>query len=229
MLPSISSKKSWNFERLDVANSIYEGKLYLWRRRCTHEGEDVLMKGRWIYEGEDAFMQGEKTLEFLKKLKVRCFSKTKEIPRISHLKSIMWIVINYHQIKLCHEVNKIPTHFTKVYNVFVKGKMYLWRRRCVFEGKMNLWRGRCIYEGEDVFMKGKMYLWREDVFMKGKMYSWSGRCIYEGRMYLWREKKILEFLQKLKLRCFSKTKEIPGISHLKSGQIRGIFERKIRT
>ena len=26
------------------------------------------------------------------------------------------------------------------------------------KGKMYLWRGRCIYEGEDVFMKGKMYL-----------------------------------------------------------------------
>ena len=57
------------------------------------------------------------------------------------------------------------------------------------KGKMYLWRGRCIYEGEDVFMKGKMYLWREDVFMKGKMYLWRGRCIYEGKMYLWREKK----------------------------------------
>ena len=61
-------------------------------------------------------------------------------------------------------------------------------------------RGRCIYEGEDVFMKGKMYLWREDVFMKGKMY-------YEGKMYLRREKKILEFLKKLKIRCFQKPKK----------------------
>ena len=26
------------------------------------------------------------------------------------------------------------------------------------KGKMYLCRGRCIYEGEDVFMKGKMYL-----------------------------------------------------------------------
>ena len=39
------------------------------------------------------------------------------------------------------------------------------------KGKMYLWRGRCIHEGEDVFMKGKMYLWREDVFVKRKMYS----------------------------------------------------------
>ena len=43
------------------------------------------------------------------------------------------------------------------------------------------------------------------------------------------EKKILEFLKKLKIRCFSKTKEIPGISHRKSKQIPGIFERNIRT
>jgi len=41
--------------------------------------------------------------------------------------------------------------------------------------------------------------------------------------------KILEFLKKLTVRCFSKRKEIPGMSHLKSGQIPGIFERKIRT
>ena len=26
------------------------------------------------------------------------------------------------------------------------------------KGKMYLWRGRCVYEGEDVFMKGKMCL-----------------------------------------------------------------------
>ena len=39
----------------------------------------------------------------------------------------------------------------------------------------------------------------------------------------------MEFLRKSKGSCFSKTKEIPGISHLKSGQIRGFFERKIRT
>ena len=65
-------------------------------------------------------------------------------------------------------------------------------------------------EGEDGFSEG------EDVFMKG-------RCIYEGR------KKILEFLKKLKIRCFSKTKEIPGISHRRHIQIPGIFERKIRT
>ena len=73
----------------------------------------------------------------------------------------------------------------------MKGKMYLWRGRCIYEGedvfmkgKMYLWRGRCIYEGEDVLMKGKMYSWRrrcvyegEDVFMKRKMYLWRGRCI----------------------------------------------------
>ena len=48
----------------------------------------------------------------------------------------------------------------------------------------------------------------------------KGRCIYEGRT------KILEFLKKLKIRCFSKTKDIPGISHRKSKQIPGIFEKK---
>ena len=55
--------------------------------RCIYEGEDVFMKGRCIYEGEDVFMKGEKKLEFLKELKIRCFSKTKEIPGISHRKS----------------------------------------------------------------------------------------------------------------------------------------------
>ena len=120
------------------------------------------------------------------------------------------------------------------------------------KGKRYLWRGRCIYEGEDVFMKGKMYLWREDVFMKGKMYLWSGRCIYEredvfmkGRcvhegedvfmkrkMYLWRKDVFMKgeknpgILEEIESKMLSKTKEIPGISHLKSGQIRGIFERK---
>ena len=78
-------------------------------------------------------------------------------------------------------------------------------------------KGRCIYEGEDVFMKA--------------------RCIYEGEKKILEflkefyegEKKILEFLKELKIRCFSKTKQIPGISHLKSQQIPGIFERKITT
>ena len=111
-------------------------------------------------------------------------------------------------------------------DVFMKGKMYLWKGRCIYEGKMCSWRGRCIYEAEDVFMKGKMYLWREDAFMKGKMYLWSGRCIYEGKMYLWREKKNPGILEEIESKMLSKTKEIPGISHLKSGQIRGIFERK---
>ena len=43
------------------------------------------------------------------------------------------------------------------------------------------------------------------------------------------EKKILEFLKELKIRFFSKTKEIPGIPHRKSKQIPGIFERKVTT
>ena len=33
----------------------------------------------------------------------------------------------------------------------MKGKVFLWTARCVYEGE-------CIHEGEDVFMKGKMYL-----------------------------------------------------------------------
>ena len=94
-------------------------------------------------------------------------------------------------------------------DVFMKGKMYSWRGRCIYEGEDVFMKRRCVYEGEDVFMKGKMYLWREDVFMKGE--------------------KNLEFLKKLKIRCFSKTKEIPGISHRRHIQIPGIFERKIRT
>ena len=43
-------------------------------------------------------------------------------------------------------------------------------------------------------------------------------------MYLWKEKKkILEFLKKLKIRCFSKTKEIPGISHRRHNTNSGNF------
>ena len=83
-------------------------------------------------------------------------------------------------------------------------KMYLWRRRCIYEGvsadedvfimkpKMYSWRcqrwRRCIYEGEDVFMKASALT---------KMYLWRRRCIHEGvradkdvfmkaKMYLWR-------------------------------------------
>ena len=43
------------------------------------------------------------------------------------------------------------------------------------------------------------------------------------------EKKSWNFLEKFKIRCFSKTKEIPGISHRRHKQIPGIFERKNRT
>ena len=43
------------------------------------------------------------------------------------------------------------------------------------------------------------------------------------------EENSKNFLKELKIRCFSKTKEIPGISHLKSKQIPGIFERKFAT
>ena len=35
-----------------------------------------------------------------------------------------------------------------------------------------------------------------------------------------KQNQFLEFLKESKVRCFSKTKEIPGISHLKSGKIR---------
>ena len=73
-----------------------------------------------------------------------------------------------------------------------------------------LWKGRYIYEREAVLMKGRMYFWR----------AW---CIYEG------EGKVLEFLKESKVRCFSKTKEILGISHLKSGKNPGIFGRKVTT
>ena len=51
-----------------------------------------------------------------------------------------------------------------------------------------------MYEREDVFMEGRCVYEGEDVFMKGKM-------------YLRREKKILEFLKKLKIRCFQKPKK----------------------
>ena len=97
---------------------------------------------------------------------------------------------------------EIPHTFFEGEDVLMKGKMYLWRRRCIYEREDVFMKRRCVYEGEDVFMKrkmylwrkdvfmkGKMYLWSEDVFMKGKMYLWRGRCIYEGKMYLWREKK----------------------------------------
>ena len=134
----------------------------------------------------------------------------------------------------------VANHICEGEDVFMKGKMYLWRGRCIYEGedvfmkgKMYWWRGRCVYEGEDVSMKAKMYLWRgrciyegEDVSMKAKMYLWRGRCIYE----VWREeKKTWNFWRKLKIRCFAKTEEIPGISHLKFEQIPGIFERKVTT
>ena len=73
-----------------------------------------------------------------------------------------------------------------------------------------LWKGRYIYEREAILMKGRMYFWR----------AW---CIYKG------EGKVLEFLKESKVRCFSKTKEILGISHLKSGKNPGIFGRKVTT
>ena len=113
----------------------------------------------------------------------------------------------------------INTSSSALTKIFALTKMYLWRRRCIYEG---VWR-RCIYEGEDVFMKvsalTKMYLWRrrciyegvsadEDVFMKAKMYLWRcqrwRRCIYEGedvfikvsaltKMHLWRRRCIHEY------------------------------------
>ena len=120
-------------------------------------------------------------------------------------------------------------------DVFMQGKMCLWRGRCIYERKMYLWRGRCVYAGEDVFMKGKMYLWKEDVFMKGKMCLWRGRCIYEeenvfvkGKMYLWKggKEKKMKFLKK-KIEWFAKIRAIIGLSHFENNKISGIFERKI--
>ena len=43
------------------------------------------------------------------------------------------------------------------------------------------------------------------------------------------QNQFLEFLNESKVRCFSKTKEIPGIFHLKSGKNPGIFGRKVTT
>ena len=40
------------------------------------------------------------------------------------------------------------------------------------------------------------------------------------------QNQFLEFLKESKVRCFSKTKEIPGIFHLKSGKKSGNFRKK---
>ena len=87
-----------------------------------------------------------------------------------------------------------------------------WRRppageQIFMERKMYLWRGACIFEGEDVFKKGQMYLWNQNVFMKEKY-------IYEGEdLFRKGEKQNPGILKKLKIRCFSKNKVVPGISH----------------
>ena len=87
---------------------------------------------------------------------------------------------------------EIPHTLFEGEDVFMKGKMYLWRGRCTYEGedvfmkaKMYLWKGRCIYEAKMCLWRGRCIYEGEYVFIKGKMYSWRGRCIYEGRKKSW--------------------------------------------
>ena len=58
---------------------------------------------------------------------------------------------------------------------------------------------------------------------------WRRRCRCRPVAGVNKQNQFLEFLKESKVRCFSKTKEIPGISHLKSGKNPGIFERKVTT
>ena len=69
---------------------------------------------------------------------------------------------------------EIPHTFFEGEDVFMKGKMYLWRGRgrLFMKGKMYSWRGRW-----RLFMKGKMKIIHEG---EDEDYSWKGRCIYEG-------------------------------------------------
>ena len=32
----------------------------------------------------------------------------------------------------------------------MKGKMYLWRGRCIYEGEDSFMKGRCVFEGVDL-------------------------------------------------------------------------------
>ena len=61
-----------------------------------------------------------------------------------------------------------PSHDSKSdgEDVFMKGKIYLWRGKYIYEGNLYLWKGKYIYEGN-------LYLWRELVFL-------TGTCIYAG-------------------------------------------------
>ena len=131
-----------------------------------------------------------------------------------------WLQIRYRCSRCPDFHQKIPEFYAEwlrkasdgdAAHIF-KGKIYLWRGRCIYEGEDVFMKrkciykredvfmkGKCIYGGKDVFMKGKMYLCRgrctyegEDVFMKVKMYLWKGRCIYEAKMCLWRGRCIYE-------------------------------------
>ena len=165
-----------------------------WRRRCRCRPVAGVNK-------QNQF------LEFLKESKVRCFSKTKEIPRISHLKSgknpeIVERKVTTQRvgIRSCKNSRNFWTFSNCRVSTTQKGIEDVL-------AAVYLWKGRYIYEREAVLMKGRMYFWR----------AW---CIYEG------EGKVLEFLKESKVRCFSKTKEILGISHFKSGQKSGNFRKK---
>ena len=122
-------------------------------------------------------------------------------------------------------------------HVFVKGKMYLWREDIFMKGKICLWRERCTFEGEDVFVKGRCICEGEDESTKEKKI----RRIFKGieNTMLFKNQRFLQLrvsapqkgisiriLKKLKIRCFSKPKAIPGISHRRSKRIPRIFERK---
>ena len=236
-----------------------KGKMYLWRKDVFMKGkmylwsEDVFMKGKMYLWREDVFVKKKmyshrrhiqipgiferkikrnvwesvlaKNPGFFEPFATARFYNSKGKRRCADCRFVAdavhaQISIKKSWIFLKNGKGKPPVVKGKVYlwseDVFMKGKTYLWSGRCIYEGKMYLWKGRCIHEAKMCLWRGRCIYEGEDVFMKG-------RCIYEGR------KKILEFLKKLKIRCFSKTKEIPGISHRRHIQIPGIFERKIRT
>ena len=205
-----------------------KGKMYFWRGRCIYEGEDVFMKakmclwrGRCIYEGKMYLWRGRciliadinKFREFLKEKSERNVWESVLAKNPGFFEPFATArFYNSKGKQRCADC-RFVTDAVRAQISIKKSRIFMRNGKGkppIIKGKMYLWRGRSVYEGEDVFMKGKMYLWREDVFMKG-------------------EKKILEFLNKLKIRCFSKTKEIPGISHRRHKQIPGIFARKIRT
>ena len=90
-------------------------------------------------------------LEFLKESKVRCFSKTKEIPRISHLKSgknpeIVERKVTTQRvgIRSCKNSRNFWTFCNCAFLQLKKALKMCWLQ--------------CIYEREDIFMKGKQSL-----------------------------------------------------------------------